>query len=165
MLVQFFYEYASENARMQSSSLKNSTVAWRRTPSHPYHPINRKRITRSSTPDVLETSLSIYQFKSALSRKSAPPPHCLHIVPASLTISIQPYNWKMNDRVLNSNDLLSIFRWKAFPTAFWNIFHSLGHFLVRGNRSVTPSGLSKACFKMIYDDHDYTGCPKNAHNN
>ena len=74
MLVQFFYEFASENARMQSSSLKNSTVAWRRTPSHPYHPINRKRITRSSTPDVLETSLSIYQFKSALSRKSAPPP-------------------------------------------------------------------------------------------
>ena len=29
-------------------------------------------IRRSSTPDVLKTSLSIYQFKSALSRKSAP---------------------------------------------------------------------------------------------
>jgi hypothetical protein len=27
---------------MQSSSFKNSTIAWRRTPSHPYHPINRK---------------------------------------------------------------------------------------------------------------------------
>ena len=42
MLVQFFYEFASENARMQSSSFKNSTIAWRRTPSHPYHPVNRK---------------------------------------------------------------------------------------------------------------------------
>ena len=29
-------------------------------------------IRRSSTPDVLQTSLSIYQFKSALSRKTAP---------------------------------------------------------------------------------------------
>jgi hypothetical protein len=29
-------------------------------------------IRRSSTPDVLQTCLSIYQFKSALSRKSAP---------------------------------------------------------------------------------------------
>jgi hypothetical protein len=29
-------------------------------------------IRRSSTPDVLQTSLSIYQFKSALSRKYAP---------------------------------------------------------------------------------------------
>ena len=31
-------------------------------------------IRRSSTPDVLQTSHSIYQFKSALSRKSAPLP-------------------------------------------------------------------------------------------
>ena len=70
---------------MQSSSFKNSTIAWRRTPSHPYHPILiENMIRRSSTPDVLQTSLSIYQFKSALSRKSAPPP-CLHIVPASLS--------------------------------------------------------------------------------
>ena len=29
-------------------------------------------IKRSSTPDVLQTSLSIYQFKSAVSRKSVP---------------------------------------------------------------------------------------------
>jgi hypothetical protein len=50
MLVQFFYEFASEKARnavieiqeMQSSRFKNSTIAWQRTPSHPYHPINRK---------------------------------------------------------------------------------------------------------------------------
>jgi hypothetical protein len=77
---------------MQSPSFKNSTIAWRRTPSHPYHPINRKRIRRSSTPDVLQTSLSIYQFKSALSRKSAPP--CLHIVPASLGRSeVTVYNF------------------------------------------------------------------------
>ena len=27
---------------MQSSSFKSSTIAWRRTPSHPYDPINRK---------------------------------------------------------------------------------------------------------------------------
>ena len=74
MLVRFFYEFASEHARMQSSSFKNSTIAWRRTPpgSHPYQDINRKHIRRSSTPDVLQTSLSIYQFKSALSPKSAP---------------------------------------------------------------------------------------------
>ena len=82
MLVQFFYEFASENARNAvieptsfpglSSSFKNSIIARRRTPSHPYHPINRKHdYRRSSTPDVLQTSLSIYQFKSALSRKSA----------------------------------------------------------------------------------------------
>ena len=39
---------------------------------HPYQDINRKHIRRSSTPDVLQTSLSIYQFKSALSPKTAP---------------------------------------------------------------------------------------------
>jgi hypothetical protein len=33
---------------------------------------SNKLKTKSSTPDVLQTSLSIYQFKSALSRKSAP---------------------------------------------------------------------------------------------
>ena len=46
MLVQFFYEFASEKARNAVIELqvlfKNSTIAWRRTPSHPYHPINRK---------------------------------------------------------------------------------------------------------------------------
>jgi hypothetical protein len=42
MSVQFFYEFASENARNAVNELQDSTVAWRRMPSHPYHPINRK---------------------------------------------------------------------------------------------------------------------------
>jgi hypothetical protein len=82
MLVQFFYDFASENARMQSSSFKNSTIARRRTPHTPIIQSIENMIRRSSTPDVSQTSLSIYQFKSALSRKSVPP--CLHIVPTSL---------------------------------------------------------------------------------
>jgi hypothetical protein len=44
MLVQFFYEFASENARNAVISFKNSAIAWQRTPSHTYHPINRKHI-------------------------------------------------------------------------------------------------------------------------
>jgi hypothetical protein len=75
---------------MQSSSFKNSTIAWRRTPSHPIIQSIENMIRRSSTPDILQTSLSIYQFKSALLRKSAPlPSHrsgvpecrlCLHLI-------------------------------------------------------------------------------------
>ena len=42
MSVQFFYEFASENARNAVNELQDSTVAWRRMPLHPYHPINRK---------------------------------------------------------------------------------------------------------------------------
>jgi hypothetical protein len=38
-------------------------------------------IRRISTPDVFQTSLSIYQFKSALSRKSAPLPSHRSSVP------------------------------------------------------------------------------------
>jgi hypothetical protein len=73
MLVQLFYEFASENARNAVIELQEWHNTWWRTPSHPYHPINGKRIRRSSTPDVLQTSLSIYQLvKSTLSRKSAP---------------------------------------------------------------------------------------------
>jgi hypothetical protein len=41
MLVLFFYEFASENAR-NAVMCNYSTFAWRRTPSYPYHPINRK---------------------------------------------------------------------------------------------------------------------------
>jgi hypothetical protein len=70
---------------MQSSSFENSTIAWRRTPHTPIIQSIENMIRRSSTPDVSQTSLSIYQFKSALSRKSVPP--CLHIVPASLTVA------------------------------------------------------------------------------
>ena len=68
MLVQFFYEFASENAR------NAGTIAWRRTPHTPIIQLIENMIRRSSTPDVSQTSLSIYQFKSALSRKSAPSP-------------------------------------------------------------------------------------------
>jgi hypothetical protein len=42
MSVQFFYEFASENARNAVIELQDSTIVWRRTPSHPFHPINRK---------------------------------------------------------------------------------------------------------------------------
>jgi hypothetical protein len=44
MSVQFFYEFASvQNARNAVIELQEySTIAWRRTPSHPYDPINRK---------------------------------------------------------------------------------------------------------------------------
>jgi hypothetical protein len=59
--------------KTQECSHREEMQSSRRTPSHPYHPINRKHDWKSSTPDVLQTSLSIYQFKSALSRKSAPP--------------------------------------------------------------------------------------------
>jgi hypothetical protein len=47
MLVQFFYEFAPENARNAVSEPQEfSTIAWPppllSNPSHPYHPINRK---------------------------------------------------------------------------------------------------------------------------
>jgi hypothetical protein len=38
----FFTNLLHKTQEMQSSSFKNSTIAWRRTPSHPYHLINRK---------------------------------------------------------------------------------------------------------------------------
>jgi hypothetical protein len=74
MLVQFFYEYnlLQKTQEMQSSSFKNSTIAWRRTPHTPIIQSIENMIRRSSTPDVSQTSLSIYQFNSALSRKSLP---------------------------------------------------------------------------------------------
>ena len=68
MLVQFFYEFASENEFA-------SRIAQSPGEEPPHTPIIQyigNMIRRSSTPDVLQTSLSIYQFKSALSRKSAP---------------------------------------------------------------------------------------------
>ena len=48
-------------------------IARRRTPHTPIIQSIENMIRRSSTPDVSQTSLSIYQFKSALSRKSVPP--------------------------------------------------------------------------------------------
>jgi hypothetical protein len=38
----YFTNLLQKTQEMQSSSFKNSTIAWRKTPSHPYHPINRK---------------------------------------------------------------------------------------------------------------------------
>ena len=37
-----FTNLLQKTQEMQSLSFKNSTIAWRRTPSHLYHPINRK---------------------------------------------------------------------------------------------------------------------------
>jgi hypothetical protein len=42
MLVQFFYEFASENARNAVIELQEYHNRLAETPSHPYHPINRK---------------------------------------------------------------------------------------------------------------------------
>jgi hypothetical protein len=38
----YFTNLVQKTQEMQSSSFKNNTIAWRRTPSHPYHPIYRK---------------------------------------------------------------------------------------------------------------------------
>jgi hypothetical protein len=67
-----FTNLLQKTQEMQSSSFKNSTIAWRRTPHTPIIQSIENMIRRSSTPDILQTPLSIYQFKSALSRKSAP---------------------------------------------------------------------------------------------
>jgi hypothetical protein len=68
----YFTNLLQKTQEMQSSSFKNSTIAWRRTPHTPIIQSIENMIRRSSTPDVSQTSLSIYQFKSDLSRKSAP---------------------------------------------------------------------------------------------
>jgi hypothetical protein len=42
MLVEFFYEFASENARNAVIELQEWHNRLAENPSHPYHPINRK---------------------------------------------------------------------------------------------------------------------------
>ena len=64
--VELFYLFASENARIIEKMIR---VSW--------------------TPDVLQTSLSIYQFESALWGICHP---CLHIVSASLDTIVEG-NW------------------------------------------------------------------------
>jgi hypothetical protein len=78
-------------------------------------------IRRSSTPDVLQTSLSIYQFKSALSRKSAPlaftsfrrPCWCPN---TRLGCQFPPRKWRRNTKWLKNGKIR-----KAILSAFNNI--------------------------------------------
>ena len=73
MLVVFFYESVCFRKRKKCSH-RASRIAQSPGGEPPHTSIIQSienMIRRSSTPDVLQTSLSIYQFKSALSRKSA----------------------------------------------------------------------------------------------
>jgi hypothetical protein len=79
-------------------------------------------IRRSSTPDVLQTSLSIYQFKSALSHKNLPPlPSHRSGVPGDEMLNYRYVLVKYGILFRNFSDLVSegdgqtIFRcWKLF---------------------------------------------------